>query len=352
MSETARTAPEAAASDRRQWLAEQFDLLRRWFEGRFVAEAGPSDEVVSAESLLAGDRLEAVLVDNYQRQDYSRVRLGAAGSHAERHLQVAGIGLDRGLGVAASRLTRHYCAPLTTVALAGLSAGIGFDLSPRQCAMVLDDGLPFRLVLGKPPEPPALLAVLDGVNAPPHVPRVEGIAELRTLVWRSLYGDHLAPLFRHIGAATRITLALMWTNAAEWVANIHDSALEYLDDQAGAPLVAECRALLAAASLPGVDDHGNPLQDRIDWVAVTAGDGRSEVQTRRHCCLTYLLADRFGRLCGTCPYLKPEDRLALAQERHAVRMGTPGGAAEERALAQGLERPSIAAILASAQPGR
>lgn len=352
MSNSASAAAGTTAHDWRAWLAEQFAQLGRWLEGRFVVEVAPDDEVVTSATLLTGERIEELLRDAYQRQDYAKIDVGAIHSEAEGHLQAVGTGLSRGLSIAASRLTRHYCAPLTTVAIAGLAAGIGFDLSPDQCAMVIVNGVPFRLALGQLDQPPAVLAVLDGVEAPAGIRRVDTLTDLRELVWQSLYGQHLHPVFGKVAAATKIAPAMMWTNAAEWVAMVHDAALEYLDASAAMPLVSESRALFAAETLPGVEEPGNPLREKVDWLTVADGDGQHLLQTRHMCCLTYLLADRFGRLCQNCPYLSPDDQLALVRERHGVPMGTPTGQAEQRAIAQGLQRPSITAVLKPALPDR
>jgi hypothetical protein len=339
----------SAAQDVRPWLAEQFDRLGRWFQGRFVLQVGPDDEVVESAQLLTGERVKDLLVDAYSRQDYAEFDLAAVHPDAQVHVEAMGTGLNRGLSIAASRLTRHYCAPLTPVALAGLAAGIAFDLSPSQCRMVIANGVPFRLVLGEPKQPAAVLAVVRGVDAPEGTPRVDTVVELRALVWQNLYAEHVERVFAQMAEVARIAPALMWTNAAEWVAMIHDAALEYLGADSAAPLVAESRELFDARSLPGLGASGNPLRDKLEWLRVEDGTGAHLVQTRHMCCLTYLLADRFGRLCQNCPYLSPEDRIALIRERHGVPMGTPGGEAEQRAIAQGLHRPSVAAMFKPAE---
>jgi hypothetical protein len=353
------TKPSATARDWRQWLAEQFGQLDRWFEGRFVVAAGPEDAIVRAESLLSGDRLKSLLVDVDKRQDYAQVHLDSSDGEAERLLQAIGADETRGLSISASLLTGSYLGPLTTVAIIGLAAGVGFDLAPRQSTMVLVNGMPRRLLLGEPGRPLGMLAAVDGVDdVPASVQRVHSTADLRSLVWRSLYGDHLAPVFRRVAEVTKIPPAVMWTNAAEWLAMIHESALTYLDEEAATPLMAECQALLKAESLPGVDDDRNPLREKIDWTEVTVGSNRYEVQTRRLCTLAYLLAKRSARMCGTCPYLKPEDRVPIAHELYvapfetkstSVTMGMTGGAATQLALAERLRRRSVPA---STKPAR
>ncbi|HZC70674.1 MAG TPA: ferric iron reductase [Jatrophihabitans sp.] len=324
--------------DWRQWLADQFAQLSRWFQGRFVFEVGAGDESISATRMADDGYVRDLLLKMHEQQQYGNPEPGSVAASAER-----------GITISASRLTRHYSAALTTAAITGLAGGVGFDLAPQNCTMIFASGVPFRLLLGQPPEPAPLLVALEDVSGiPADVPRVASRDELRQIVWRNLYGEHLGPLFRRLATLTKVSPSLLWTNAAEWPAMIHDAALEYLEPDIGTPLVEESLAVLNADALPGVDDLAAPLRDRIEWLKVSAEEGAETIQTRKMCCLTYLLADRFGRLCQNCPYLPPEDRVALAAERHDVAMGSAGGDAEQRAIEKGMQRPSIRALLKSA----
>ena len=49
--------------------------------------------------------------------------------------------------------------------------------------------------------------------------------------------------------------------------------------------------------------------------AFDAPDFPHGVQTRRICCVTYMLPDRLGRLCQNCGFLPISDRVALIRER-------------------------------------
>jgi hypothetical protein len=335
MNEPAGTTAGETGRDWRQWLDGQFTLLSRWFRGRFVLEIGAGDEAVSATRMRDDGYLQELLLDMHAHQQYAAADPKSVAASAER-----------GTTISASRLTRHYSSALTTAAIAGLAGGVAFDLSPQQCTLIFANGVPFRLMLGEPPKPARLMAALAGVSdVPPDVPRVGSRDELRHIAWGNLYGDHLAPLYRRLATLTKAAPALLWTNAAEWPAMIHEAAAEYLESDAAAPFIEESLALLTADALPGVDDIAAPLRDRIEWLKVTGNDGEQLVQTRKMCCLTYLLADRFARLCQNCPYLPPEDRVALAEERHNMAMGSPAGDAEKRAIAKGMQRPSIRAML-------
>jgi len=115
---------------------------------------------------------------------------------------------------------------------------------------------------------------------------------------------------------------------------VSDAADEYLDPKRASPFVADRIALLNATSLPGPDGE-NPMQDLMAWDACDAPDFPNGVGRRRICCLTYMLEDRLGRLCGNCPFLSLDERVAMVREEHGVPMGTPGGPAQARAIAVG-----------------
>lgn len=67
------------------------------------------------------------------------------------------------------------------------------------------------------------------------------------------------------------------------------------------------------------------------------------VGRRRICCLTYMLEDRLGRQCGTCPFLSLDERIAMVREEHGVPMGAPGGPAQARAIAVGRRKLGLPA---------
>jgi hypothetical protein len=118
------------------------------------------------------------------------------------------------------------------------------------------------------------------------------------------------------------------------VAIVLECATEYLEPAIAEPVLAECRALLDARTLPGFGGERNPLRGRLEWVPF---DG-TEIATRHLCCLVYLHTDRRGRLCQNCPLLPLPDRAALARERRAAGMAKSGGPAERRSIQVGLSR--------------
>jgi hypothetical protein len=77
-----------------------------------------------------------------------------------------------------------------------------------------------------------------------------------------------------------------------------------------------------------------------------------ELESRSLWCITYMLDDRLGRLCGNCPHLPDDEKIAMALERHGVPSGAPSGEAEKRAIEHGLQRPSMRRALQAKQQRR
>jgi hypothetical protein len=73
----------------------------------------------------------------------------------------------------------------------------------------------------------------------------------------------------------------------------------------------------------------------IEWVPVDEPDFPHGVQTRPQCCITYVLPVRTGLLCGNCPFLSVEERMALVRER---RTGERGGPAEWHSIEVGRKK--------------
>lgn len=349
MADVSTTSRPTGAAGWRPALADQLDDLGRWVEGRFVVEPEPSMEVVPAERFLDLDHLRSAIVrageGALSQWNHVVPPSGQDGEEGaddqdededEELDDLDGSGQDIDLRLAVSRFTRHYTASLTAVAQAALARGVGLDLSPAHCRLVIWRDLPFRTILTLDDQD-----VVTCEDRPPSWPvqgrSVATVEELREHVWRPLYAGHIAPLFERVRQITRVTRGLMWTNAAEWVGIVSDAAEEYLGPGEAGPFVADRKALLETPTLPGIEGR-NPLLERLDWVPSGEAAHPQHVQTRRTCCGTYLIADRGGRLCQGCPFMPLEDRVALIRERHGVPMGTPGGPAEQRSVELGLAR--------------
>jgi len=168
-------------------------------------------------------------------------------------------------------------------------------------------------------------------------PVVDSLAELRAHVWRKLYAENVVPLFERVQQLTKVAPRLLWSNCAQWPAMVSDAAEEYLNSGRARAYVEDRIAVLQADALPNVAGP-NPMRGLIEWLPTDAPEYPSGVQTRKVCCVTYMLPDRLGRLCQNCSLLPAEDRVALMRERHGVPMGSPGGPAEQRAIEVGLTK--------------
>jgi len=162
---------------------------------------------------------------------------------------------------------------------------------------------------------------------------VPTVDDLRRRVWGQLYGAHLAPLFAAVNEVTGASANLLWSNAAEWADYIADVAVWHLAPEDAAPIVAESEALFDAETLPGVAGP-NPLKGLVRRDPVDGPDFPRGIQLRRHCCITYQLPSRTGRLCFNCPFLPLDERIALARETQGPAPSS-GGPAELRSMAIG-----------------
>lgn len=315
-------------------LARELASLDRWFAGRLVPEPAPSDEVVPAAKYLDPDFLRAAMLRARSTQ------LSASG-------YVPGAGLveddaDVDLRIAVSRFTRQYSSSITGVALTALARGVGLDLSIERCNMIVRSNIPFLVSLDLR-EDAAVRCDERPTALPASGPALRTLAELREHVWRALYAGNIARLFEQARALTRVSPKLMWTNAAEFVGLISDSAEEYLPAESAAPFVEDRIALLGAPALPGLAGP-NPLAGLLEWDGVGVSELLPHGTHKRHvCCVTFYLPDRWGRLCANCPFVPVDERVALVEERHGVPMGAPGGPAERRVIERGLEKLGVSA---------
>jgi hypothetical protein len=304
-------------------LENELESLGRWLSGRFVSEPAATDEVVPA--------------TRYHDLDYLRAAIDRAKfTTAHEVIYPDAEDKDVDLRIAVSRFTRQYASSVSAVALTALANGVGIDASAERCRVIIRSNIPFLTALDVPDGEPLLCAERP-TTWPVHGREVATLAELREFVWRKLYAENFAPLFERIRQVTKVSTDLCWTNVAEWVALVPDSAEEYLGGAAAEPYQRDRQELLEAQSVPGISGK-NPLAGLIEWVPFDAADFPHGVATRKICCVTYMLPDRLGRLCANCPFLPLEERVALDRERHGVPMGAPGGPAEKRAIAIGRKK--------------
>ena len=301
-------------------LQTELEQLNRWLRGRFVPEPAATDEVVPA--------------TRYHDVDYLRSAIDRAKfTTASPPMTADAADTDVDLRIAVSRFTRQYASSISAVALTALANGVGLDTSAARCRVVIRANIPFLTVLDVPDGEPLRCAERP-TTWPVAGREVATLAELREHVWRKLYAENLAPLFARIREVTKVSPDLCWTNVAEWVSIVADSADEYMGAARAEPYHRDRVALLEAPSLPGIAGR-NPLTGLIEWVPCGEPDFPNGVATRKICCVTYMLPDRLGRLCANCPFLPLDERVALIRERHDVPMGVPGGPAEKRAIAIG-----------------
>ncbi len=316
--------------DWKRSLADGIGRLGRWFEGRYLLDDPASPEAVPATRYFEPDFLRRAIAASHTVD--RELLFADPADHLDDRSEV-----DIDLRIAVSRLTRHYTGCLTVAALCALANGVALDLSPRHCRILTRVSLPFALVLDDLGEG----AVVTGERLTPWKVDAQAaatLAEVRAHAWETLYGRHLAPFFEVVRSLTRVSERLLWTNAAEWVGMVSDSADEYLGG-AGRPYVEDRRALLGAPAIPGVPGP-NPLRGLVVWDEIDDPMFPHGIHRRHACCLTYRLDDRRGRLCQNCPLLPLDERIELVRERHGLALGRVGASAERAAIRRGLEQLS------------
>jgi ferric iron reductase protein FhuF len=317
-------------------LAQQLDDFG-YTRGGFVLAPGPDDTLIPAARFFDRDYLRWAIAQTVPALRGRDVRPGGDA--------------DREMRIAVSRFSRRYASLLSAATLVGLANGIGLDMSPARCAAVVRPNGQYRLLLDADNDggDEVVRCAERASPWPVDGPAVPTVDELRDHVWRRLYADHLAPIYALALEVVPVAPRLVWSSAAEWAGLISDLAEEHLDATAARPYVADRRAVLAAATLPGVPGP-NPLSDKIDWCPIADDDGYPEaVQTRRHCCITFLLEDRFGRLCNNCPYLSLEDRAALVRAQHGRPAGLPASPEEQTIMRRARELPVVVRAMRARQ---
>jgi hypothetical protein len=311
------SATATPAERLRAWQEEMLEQLGRLGLADRIATTAPSSGEV-----VRGDRLFDT--------EYLRGAIESAGASLHGRLAVqpkSDEERDVKLAAAASRFTRYYMSSVTFAALVGLARGVGLDLAAHRCTKVIVHGLPGVYLLGDPGDGVVKCAERPGAW-PIDGQTVATTGELRAHVWKQLYGEHFAPLIALTREVTRAPSNLLWSNAAEMVAFVADQAVALLDPTEAAPFVEDADALLNADRVPGVAGP-NPMRGLIEWIPVDEPDFHRGVQLRPHCCITYVLPVRTGLLCGNCPFLPLEERIALTRERLE---GGRGGPAELRSI--------------------
>ena len=315
----------------RQALVDQLEELNRWVRGRYVEAAGPDGEVAPAERYLDLDFLAAA------------IRRSQSTSLHVRQPVPAGYDVppladdDVDVRAAISRFVRIYAASVSCIAQTALACGVGLDLSLPRCRMIIRHNLPMFAAVDFDDDAVARCRERPAAWPVDRGPVVETLDELRGYVWERLYAGHLAPVMARVHQISKVSDRLIWSNCAEWVGMVSDAAGEYLPPERARPFLEDRVALLEAETLPGLPGP-NPMRNLLAWEPAEAPELPHGLQTRRVCCLIYLVPDRYGRLCQNCNLLPAPDRVALIQERHAQAQGTAGGPAERRSIEVGLEK--------------
>src|SRR5262245_54002420 len=196
-----------ARMDGRPWragLARELDRLV-YLRDRFVDSPDPADTLVPAELYFDRDYLRWAIAQTVPALRGRQVRPG-----------------ERSMRVAASRFSRRYAGLLSAASLVGLANGLALDLSPGLCPVGIRPSGQYHLLL----DPAAGVTRCAQRPAPWPVrgPAVATIEDLRATASRTLYGEHLAPIYALALEAVPVAPRLVWSSAAEWVGVVSDRA--------------------------------------------------------------------------------------------------------------------------------
>lgn len=301
-------------------LARELDRTG-YLRGRFVQSPDAADTLVPAE--------------RYFDRDYLRWAIAQTVPALRGRARVQ----ERSMRVAVSRFSRRYASLLSAASLVGMANGIVPDVSPANCTIVIRPSGQYHLLLD--PAAGVTRCAQRPARWPVRGPTVATVEELRATLCRTLYAGHLAPIYALALQLVPVAPRLVWSSAAEWVGIVADHMERCLGGAAAGPYLADRDALLGAAALPGIPAP-NPLRDRIFWEPAERHGCAAPVQTRRHCCLTFVLEDRLGELCENCPHLPLEDRVTLLRNKGTDARAPEAIAAQRRVMLRARELPAVA----------
>ncbi|PYI55084.1 IucA/IucC family C-terminal-domain containing protein [Paenibacillus flagellatus] len=174
--------------------------------------------------------------------------------------------------------------------------GVGVHASAGACTLELDDQLQ-----------PSIVWNGDDADIVP-CPADERV-EWRNRIGKSLFGDHLEPLFRAVSAHAHVSMCTLWENALVYIHHFYNAWSDGETDESKKAVLQDDYAFVTKYA--GCDLFGacldNPLRIEGSCVSHPLKPGET-IRVRKTCCLRYFLKD--GRNCTVCPRLTEEERLA------------------------------------------
>jgi hypothetical protein len=164
--------------------------------------------------LTPADSDELIPAERFFDPGYLREAIAETVLALRRDRREHGGEADVDLRIAVSRFSRRICAPLSAIGLVGLARGIGMDLSPQGCTVVVRVNGQYGLLLD-PSREEVLRCAERPTPWPASGPIVETLDELRDYVWRQIYQTYLAPIFALALALVPLSPRLIWSSAAE-----------------------------------------------------------------------------------------------------------------------------------------
>lgn len=194
--------------------------------------------------------------------------------------------------VTASTLAKRYAFIAAAPVLYAMSVyDKGLTLSPMHC--ILETPVPQEGNIGGTKLPRLGLADCQVTEAAPGRRR-----EWREELVRSLFAEHLSPLFRSLAEVARVPMPVLWENAVVRIVPLFADALEQAADRTAADRIRDDFRYVVHES-PGelFGERRNPLSGLAGPAGIDLPDESGE-RLRRTCCFYYEIS---GEYCRRCP---------------------------------------------------
>lgn len=197
--------------------------------------------------------------------------------------------------VTASTLAKRYAFLAASPVLAAMTTeNKGLELAPEYCILEITEQ---QAQQPNGTRLPSLGLTACGITEAPPDKR----SEWREQLMRSLFADHLTPLFHELSATAKVPLPMLWENAMVRIVPLFEDALEQAADGPAASRIREDFDLVVSTA-PGdwFGEARNPLA-ALSRRYGEASPGRPP-RRRRTCCLYVEIS---GEYCRACP-IEPE----------------------------------------------
>lgn|GEM_PF-6060731 len=137
----------------------------------------------------------------------------------------------------------------------------------------------------------------------------ESREEWRKKVIRSLFANHIKPVFDETAKLTKIDQATMWGNTSSSLQYLYERMIsEFEEVSIKDKLEKDLQYMIREAEAEVIGGESkNPLDIQFSYVPDPEEEGKM-LRVKHRCCLHFLLHNGKGSYCYTCPTLSDEAR--------------------------------------------